>query len=90
MVTEAIYARQLGIHFALLNSVSNSAVGVKPFTFKDMQESVQRIADGAVLILFECIVLAANLKHTCGFSCTGELVEGTFTDPESTKGENVY
>ena len=90
VVTEAVYARQLGMHFALLNSVSNPAVGVKPFTFQDMQESVQRIAQGAVPILLECIVRAANLKHSCGFTCIGQPVEGTFTDPDSTKQENVY
>ena len=90
VVTEAVYARQLGMHFALLNSVSNPAVGVKPFTFKDMQESVQRIARGAVPILLQCIVRAASLEHTCGFSCIGQPVEGTFTDPESKKQENVY
>ena len=90
VVTEAVYARQLGIHFALLNSVSNPAVGVKPFTFKDMQESVQRIARAAVPVLLESIVRAANIEHTCGFGCIGQPTEGTFTDPESKKQENVY
>ena len=39
------------MHFALLNSVSNPAVGVRPFTFRDMQVSVQRIAAHGILIL---------------------------------------
>ena len=46
VVTEAIYARQLGMHFAVLNSVSNPATGVKPYTYEDMQDSVARIAAG--------------------------------------------
>ena len=89
-VTSAVYARQLGMHFALLNSVSNPAVGVRPFTFRDMQESVQRIAAGGLPILLECIVRVTELEQTCGHICVGEPVEGTFTDPEAKTDENIY
>jgi hypothetical protein len=30
VVTEMIYARQLGMHMAVVNAVSNPAVGVRP------------------------------------------------------------
>lgn len=80
--TETIYARQLGIHFALLNSVSNPAVGTRPFTFEDMQNSVQRITAGAVPIVLECIARVPNLQHTCGIECTGEPYEGSYTKPK--------
>ena len=89
-VTDAVYARQLGMHFALLDSVSNPAVGVRPFTFRDMQESVQRIAAGGFPILLECIVRLTDLEQTCGNICIGEPVEGTFTDPEAKTDENLY
>ncbi len=90
VVTEAVYARQLGMHFALLNSVSNPAVGVEPFTFSDMQKSVQRIARGTVPILLECIARMPKLKQTCGYGCTVESVEGSFTDPSAQTDENIY
>ena len=80
--TETIYARQLGIHFALINSVSNPAVGTRPFTFEDMQNSVQRITAGSVPIVLECIARIPNLEHTCGTECTGEPYEGIYTKPK--------
>ncbi len=79
--TETIYARQLGIHFALLNSVSNPAVGTRPFTFEDMQGSVQRITAGSVPIVLECIARLPELQHTCGIECTGEPYKGSYTKP---------
>jgi len=79
--TETIYARQLGIHFALLNSVSNPAVGTRAFTFEDMQNSVQRITAGSVPIVLKCIARVPNLQHTCGTECTGEPYEGSYTNP---------
>lgn len=41
--TCTVYARQLGIRWVALCSIANPAVGVRPFSFKDMQASVQRI-----------------------------------------------
>jgi 5'-methylthioadenosine phosphorylase len=79
VVTEAIYARQLGIHFAVLNSISNPATGVKPYTYEDMQDSVARIAAGAVPVVLEVIARIPDLEHTCGYGCTGEPYEGSYT-----------
>lgn len=79
VVTEAIYARQLGMHFALIQSASNPATGVAPYSYEDMQDSVTRIAKGAVPILLEVIRRVPELAHTCGVSCTGEPYEGIYT-----------
>lgn len=79
VVTEAIYARQLGIHFAVLNSVSNPATGVKPYTYEDMQDSVARIAAGAVPVVLEVIARIPELDHTCGYGCIGEPYDGSYT-----------
>lgn len=79
VVTEAIYARQLGMHFALLQSISNPATGVRPFTYENMQDSVGRIAKGAVPVLLEAIRRVPEIQHTCGIGCTGEPYEGSYT-----------
>lgn len=79
VVTEAIYARQLGMHFALLQSVSNPATGVRPYTYEDMQDSVSRIAAASVPVLLEVIRRVADTKHTCGTGCTGEPYQGIYT-----------
>ena len=80
VVTEAIYARQLGIHFAVLNSISNPATGVKPYTYEDMQDSTARIAAGAVPVVLEVIARIPGLEHTCGYGCIGEPYEGSYTN----------
>ena len=79
VATEAIYARQLGMHFALLNSVANSAVGLGSFAFRDMQDAVARIALAAVPIALRAIARVASLEHTCGEGCTGETYTGSYT-----------
>ena len=79
VATEAIYARQLGIHFAVLNSISNPATGVKPYTYEDMQDSVARIAAGAVPVVLEVIAHIPELEHTCGYGCVGEPYDGSYT-----------
>lgn len=80
--TEAIYARQLGIHFALLNSVSNPAAGLGPFSFRGMQANVARIAAAAVPALLRAVARVSDLEHTCGESCTGERYAGSYTLPD--------
>jgi len=85
VVTEAIYARQLGIHFALLNSISNPATGLRPFSFEDMQNSVARISARAVPIVLEAVRAVARQSHTCGTGCTGEPYRGSYTKKESVK-----
>lgn len=77
--TEAIYARQLGIHFALLNSVANPAVGLGGFAFRDMQAAVARIAAAAVPIVLGAVARVPSLEHTCGEGCTGETYTGSYT-----------
>jgi 5'-methylthioadenosine phosphorylase len=83
VATEAVYARQLGMHFALLNSISNLAVGLGPFSFQSMQASVSRIAACSVPIVLRCIARLPTLEHTCGEGCTGEPYTGSYTLPGS-------
>ena len=84
--TETVYARQLGMHFAALNSISNPAVGVRPFKFEDMQNAVQRISKGSVPIILETIARIGSLKHTCAYECIGEPYEGSYTNPDKKDG----
>jgi 5'-methylthioadenosine phosphorylase len=85
VVSEAIYARQLGIHFALLNSISNPATGVRPFSFEDMQDSVARISARAVPIVLEALRAVSHLVPSCGTGCVGESYRGSYTKKETTK-----
>ncbi len=77
--TEAVYARQLGIRFAVLNSVSNPAMGVRPFDYEDMRNAVARITAGAVPVVLESIarVPALDLSHEP--LCDGERKLGSYT-----------
>lgn len=77
--TEAIYARQLGIRYAALNSISNPAVGTKPFNFEDMQNAVAAITEQSVPIILECIARTPELDTSYDPVCDGEKYEGTYT-----------
>jgi 5'-methylthioadenosine phosphorylase len=85
IATCAVYARQLGIRFAALCSIANPAVGVRSFTFKDMQESVQRIAAQAIPIVLEVIARIPNDEQAMAPEpiSTGETYEGSYTNPDS-------
>lgn len=85
IATCAVYARQLGIRFAAICSIANPAVGVRPFDFKDMQESVQRIAAHAIPIVLEVIARIPEDKEAMGpeIVSTGEPFEGSYTNPKS-------
>jgi len=85
IATCAIYARQLGIRFAAICSIANPAVGVRPFSFVDMQESVQRIAAQAVPIVLNVIARIPTDKDAMGPETisTGEVFKGSYTNPES-------
>jgi 5'-methylthioadenosine phosphorylase len=85
IATCAVYARQLGIRFAALCSIANPAVGVRPFTFKDMQESVQRIAAQAVPIVLEVIGRIPTDDQAMAPEpiSTGEVFQGSYTNPDS-------
>lgn len=74
--TEAIYARQMGIHFAALQSISNPAEGVRPFTIEEEMSDGARISRRAVPMLLEAIRQLAGLAPTCGICCTGEPFDG--------------
>lgn len=91
IATCAVYARQLGIRFAALCSIANPAVGVRPFTFKDMQESVQRIAAQAVPIVLEVISKIPSNQQAMGPEpiSTGEIFKGSYTNPDSESHEIV-
>ena len=81
--TCTVYARQLGIRWATLCSIANPAVGVRDFNFKNMQESVQRIATHAIPIVLETIARIPNEAVEPEPSSTGEVYSGSYTDPDS-------
>lgn len=81
VVTEAIYARQLGIHFAALNSISNPAVGVRPFNYADMQNGVQQIAEYSVPIVLEAVTRIDDIRDSIDADSIEEAYEGTYTKP---------
>ena len=81
VVTEAIYARQLGIHFAALNSISNPAVGVRSFTYEDMQQGVQQIASFAVPIVLAAVQRVDELRDTIRPDAIEQQYEGSYTKP---------
>ena len=84
--TEAVYARQLGIRFAALNSVSNPAVGVRSFTYEDMQNSVARITAQSVPIILECVARIPTLDNSYDPICDGERYEGSYTSKSAKPG----
>lgn len=79
--TNAIYARQLGIAYAALNSVSNPAVGVRPFSFEQMQTAVQQIAEHSVPIVLESIVALHEIKDTIDQNKISEEFTGSYLKP---------
>lgn len=70
--TEAIYARQLGIHFAVLNSVSNPAEGVGSFTFDSEMDTGEKIAEQATPIILDTVARLNAHTPQCGDTCIGE------------------
>lgn len=83
--TCAIYARQLGIRFASISSIANPASGVRPFTFKQMQDSVQRIAAFAIPVVLEVIARIPKEAMEPESSSTGEATKGDYLHPEDEK-----
>lgn len=85
IATCAVYARQLGIRFAALCSIANPAVGVRPFSFQDMQGSVQRIAAHTVPIVLKVIARIPTDRDAMGpeVVSTGEMFQGSYTNPDS-------
>ena len=81
--TEATYARQLGIHFAVLNSISNPANGVRPYEYEDMQNGVQKIAAYAVPIVLEAVLRIDEIRDEIDPDSAGKSYEGTYTNPKT-------
>ncbi len=79
----AIYARQLGIRYASISSVANPAVGVRPFTFAEMQEAVQLIASFTVPVVLDVIARIPGEAMEPEPSSTGDAYTGSYVDPDS-------
>ena len=88
IATATTYARQLGIRFAAICSIANPAVGVRPFSFADMQSSVQRISKHAVPIVLEVIARVPREAMDPEPVSTGEQYKGSYTNPEA-KGPDI-
>ena len=83
------YARQLGIRWASICSIANPAVGVRPFSFKDMQDSVQRIAAQAIPIVLETIARIPEEAMDPEPISTGEVFTGSYADPDAKSSKIV-
>lgn len=77
-----VYARQFGIRYASICSVSNPAAGVRPFTFEKMQQSVQNIAAFAIPVVLDTIARIPTEAMGPEPSSTGELYTGNYLDPD--------
>lgn len=77
-----IYARQFGIRYGSICSISNPAVGVRTFTFKEMQGSVQRIAAFTVPVVLEVIARIPEEAMEPEPASTGDVFEGNYLDPD--------
>lgn len=81
-----IYARQFGIRYGSICAISNPAVGVRTFTFEQMQKSVQRIAEFSVPVVLDTIARIPGEAMAPEPSSTGEVFEGTYLDPDGETG----
>ena len=72
VVTEMIYARQLGMHLAVVNAVSNPAVGVRPFTRDEEMDVADRIAEGTRPIILKALKQLHQLPPHDDEICRGE------------------
>ena len=73
VVTEMIYARQLGIHLGVINAVSNPAVGVRPFTRDEEMSVADRIAEGTRPIILKALKQLHQLPPHDDEICRGEV-----------------
>jgi len=83
------YARQLGIRWASICSIANPAVGVRPFSFEEMQSSVQRIAAQAIPIVLETIARIPEEAMGPEPISTGEVFTGSYADPDAKSSKIV-
>jgi 5'-methylthioadenosine phosphorylase len=63
VVTEAIYARELGMHFAIINAVSNPAPGIGHYTLETMIEADQLLGPACREIFLSAITRIPALQH---------------------------
>ncbi|MCH6255025.1 hypothetical protein MLD52_00590 [Puniceicoccaceae bacterium K14] len=84
-----IYARQFGIRYGSICSVSNPAVGVRPFTFDQMQKSVQNIAAFSVPVVLDTIARIPEEAMGPEPSSTGEVYTGSYLDPDGETTTNL-
>ena len=82
VVTEMIYARQLGMHLAVVNAVSNPAVGVRPFTRDEEMGVADKIAQHARPIIFQVLEKLYHHEPQCGAICEGEGYSGQTVSEE--------
>ena len=82
VVTEIIYARQLGMHLAVVNAISNPAVGVRPFTRDEEMGVGDKIAAGLRPIIFQALERLHHHKPQCGVVCAGERYSGQTVEEE--------
>lgn len=76
VVTEMIYARQLGMHLAVINAISNPAVGVRPFTRDEEMGVADKIAENVRPIILKALERLYHHKPECGVVCKGEHYSG--------------
>ena len=76
VITEAIYARQLGMHFAIMNAISNPAEGVRPFTRDEEMGAGDKIGQGTGPIVLKTLLILNDHEPQCGITCTGEYYSG--------------
>ena len=76
VATEAIYARQLGLHYAIMMGISNPAEGVRPFTRDEEMDAGDKIAEGAGPIVLKALLILNEHEPQCGITCTGEYYSG--------------
>lgn len=76
VVTEMIYARQLGMHLAVVNAISNPAVGVRPFTRDEEMDVGDNIAEGVRPIILEALKRLYHHPPHSDAICEGERYSG--------------
>jgi len=77
-----VYARQFGIRYGAICSISNPAVGVRPFAFGQMQQSVQRIAAFAVPVVLDAIARVPSEAMDPEPSSAGDQFRGDYLNPQ--------
>ena len=75
--------------WATICSIANPAVGVRPFSFADMQASVQRIAAQAVPIVLSAIARIPSEAMGPEPISTGENYKGSYTNPKASSNKII-